>query len=353
MIEQNLNAISKTPKINREELRRYVHEPEMSVLIHPNKGAPYPRLVHDLSQLYFQLDIEQDPYVARLRSEDFGQYHEIRVTRKTYCQDQLKRFVRMADEVHNELGPWTSELYVCLCIQRLQAQRQAAVNILQDMNESERTYLTNLFASLQAPAIDIHLKMRDLVLSPKASQLIDLLAKEMCPGSAGIIFVKTRAAVKLLSVLLTTHPVTKHMLRVGTFVGTSNNYARASNISDLITSSDQKETLNDLRSGTKNLIIATSVCEEGIDIAACNIVLCFEAPPNLKSFIQRRGRARSIKSKYVIMFSEGQEKSLLEWKKLEEEMKKKYMDDMRQLEEIKRLEAEEDGYREFSVEATG
>ena len=105
MIKQNLNAISKTPKINREELRRYVYQPGTSVLIHPDEGAPYPRLVQDLSQLYFQLDIEQDPYVAHLRSEDFGKYHEVRVTRKTYCQDQLKRLVRMADEVHNDFGP--------------------------------------------------------------------------------------------------------------------------------------------------------------------------------------------------------------------------------------------------------
>ena len=52
----------------------------------------------------------------------------------------------------------------------------------------------------------------------------------------------------------------------------------------------QTETLDDLRSGAKNLIISTSICREGIDIGACNIVICFEKPPNLKSFIQRRGR---------------------------------------------------------------
>ena len=90
------------------------------------------------------------------------------------------------------------------------------------MNEGERIYPTNLFISLRPPAIDIHLKMQDLVLSPKACQLTDLLAKKMRPGSTEIVFVKTRAAVKLLSVLLTRHPVTKHILRVGAFVGTSN-----------------------------------------------------------------------------------------------------------------------------------
>ena len=259
----------------------------------------------------------------------------------------------MANEVNNELGQWTSELYICLCIHKFQAQRQSASSILEDMEEEEKNYISNLFASLPLPVIDIHLNLQDPDLSPKTRQLIGLLAKEMSPESAVIIFVKTRAAVKLLSVLLTTHSVTKNFLRIGTFVGTSNYQARASNVSDLINISDQKETLNDLRNGTKNLIIATSVCEEGIDIAACNLVICFEPPPNLKSFIQRRGRARSTKSKYVIMFSEGQQKALLEWDQLEADMKEKYMDDMRDIQEIERLEAQEDGHREFIIKSTG
>ena len=325
----------------------------MAVLVYPENEALRPDLLHKLSQLYSNLDIEQDPYVVSLRSEDVEKYYKVRLSRKTYCQDQMKRFVRMAIEVNTEFGPWTSELYICLCIYRFQAQRQAAFSIFEDMSEGEKVYLNNLFVSLSVPAIDIHLKLQDRRLSPKACQLIELLANEMSPGSAGIIFVKTRAAVKLLSVLLMTHSVLKDILRIGTFVGTSNNQARASNLSDLMNISDQKETLNDLRNGTKNLIIATSVCEEGIDITACNIVICFDQPPNLKSFIQRRGRARSKMSKFVVMFPPGQEKALLEWQSLEAEMKEKYMDDMRRLEGIERLEAAEDGYREFLVESTG
>ena len=352
MIEQNLSAISRTPKQNREELQRFVHGPEMAVVLHPEEQALPPLLLQELSQMYLKLDIEQDPYVVSLRSDDVEKYLKVRLSRKTYCQDQMRRLVRMATEVNNELGPWTSELYIGLCILRFQAQRRAALSILMDMDDVEQVYLNDLFASLSVPDIEMHLDSQDRGLSAKVSQLIRLLADEMSPGSAGIIFVKTRAAVKLLSVLLTTHPVLKDILRIGTFVGTSNNQARASNLSDLINVSDQNETLNDLRDGTKNLIIATSVCEEGIDITACNIVICFEQPPNLKSFIQRRGRARSKRSKFVVMFPKGQEKALLEWQELEAEMKKKYMDDMRHLEEIKRLEADEDGYREFVIEST-
>ena len=165
------------------------------------------------------------------------------------------------------------------------------------MNEGEKVYLNKLFVSLSVPAI-VHLRLQDRHLSLKARLHVELLAHEMSPGSAGIIFVKTRAAVKLLSVLLMTHPVLKDILRIGTCVGTSNKQARTSNLSDLINISNQKETLNNLRNRTKNLIIATSICEEGIGITACNIVICFEQPPNL-----REGEGQEAKSPNLLLCS--------------------------------------------------
>ncbi|KAL8855412.1 MAG: hypothetical protein Q9178_007950 [Gyalolechia marmorata] len=137
-IEQNLSAISKTPKQNREELQRFVHGPDMAVLVHPEEQALPPRLLKWFSQLYSNLDIEQDPYVASLRSEDVEKYFKVRLSRKTYCQDQMKRFFRIAIERNNELGSWTSDLHICLCILGFQAQRQAAFSILEHMNEGEK-----------------------------------------------------------------------------------------------------------------------------------------------------------------------------------------------------------------------
>lgn len=190
----------------------------MAVLVHVDEHIQPPRLLQDLSQLYSNLDIEQDPYVANLRDQHFEKYLQVRSSRKTYCQDQMKQLVRTATEVNHELGPWTSELYICLCIIKFRAQRQAACDILEDMNESEKVYLNSFFLSLPVPAVDLHLYSHDRGLSLKVRQLIGLLANEMSPGSAGIVFVKTRATVKLLSVLLTTHPMLRDVLRIGTFV---------------------------------------------------------------------------------------------------------------------------------------
>ena len=323
----------------------------MVIAIYPEYESGYSHLLQDLSRLHASLDIDEDPYIASLRDQDHERYFHVRRTRKTFCQDQMKRFIHMATNVNHELGPWMSDLYVILCIQRVQRRREAAITLLQNIEEAEKIYLSKQLNLLTLPSIEDHLRLPSFDLSPKLDQLLGILKKEMTPNAAGIVFVKTRASAKLLSVLLAVHPQTQN-LRIGTFVGTSNNQAHKSYISDLSDAREQRETLNDLRSGVKNLIITTSVCEEGIDIAVCNVVVCFESPPNLKSFIQRRGRARSITSKYIIMFSKGQEKLLVEWERLEIEMRQKYMDGMRDIEKIDRLEEQETGHREFRVEST-
>lgn len=101
-----------------------------------------------------------------------------------------------------------------------------------------------------------------------------------------------------------------------------------------------------------NLVIATSVLEEGIDVPACNLVVCFQKPYNLKSFVQRRGRARHRDSELVLLL-ESTDKAT-EWHQLEHAMRKIYEDEMRVLQEILLLEdTEEPGNRIFEVPSTG
>ena len=63
----------------------------------------------------------------------------------------------------------------------------------------------------------------------------------------------------------------------------------------------QDNILSKFRHGTINLIVSTSVVEEGMDIPKCNMVVRFDFPQNLRSYIQSKGRARAKTSKYVLL----------------------------------------------------
>lgn len=50
-----------------------------------------------------------------------------------------------------------------------------------------------------------------------------------------------------------------------------------------------------------NIIIATSILEEGLDVQSCNLVIRFDPSATVCSFIQSRGRARMQNSDYLLM----------------------------------------------------
>lgn len=50
-----------------------------------------------------------------------------------------------------------------------------------------------------------------------------------------------------------------------------------------------------------NLLIATKVGEEGLDIQTCCLVIRFDLPETVASFIQSRGRARMAQSEYAFL----------------------------------------------------
>ena len=79
VLENNLNAISKTPKLHRSELLRYVHMPRLVQLIH----RPYD-LDHTLASKalvalrieYDEYDLDKDPWIVKMRSETDSHYQQ-------------------------------------------------------------------------------------------------------------------------------------------------------------------------------------------------------------------------------------------------------------------------------------
>lgn len=61
------------------------------------------------------------------------------------------------------------------------------------------------------------------------------------------------------------------------------------------------QVLRKFRAHETNLLIATSIVEEGVDIPKCNLVVRFDLPTEYRSYVQSKGRARAPISNYVML----------------------------------------------------
>jgi ERCC4-related helicase len=363
-IEHNLHAIAKTPKRFRSELLEHVHQPELIRVVYSVETEQQHRspLFVALKNSFATYDMMQDPYVVELRKkhrqgqDQTQQLYNVLVKRDTYCWQQLKSLVTKSGAMLEELGLSATDWYLHQCMAQFEKAAQGSNQVF-DLSSDEKLHLLTILRKLP---FSEHMLMAQISLdhmSQKVTKLIELLITEASdnPNFTGLVFVEQRAWVATIAEILSVHPQTKDLLRVGTFIGTSKSSKRKGDVAGLAEPKNQQDTLDTFRAGKMNLILATSVLEEGIDVSKCHLVICFERPKNLKSFVQRRGRARMQKSKYIIFFPEvGGGRPMESWQALEEEMKRAYLDDQRQYRLAQEMELEEEeGERVFEVKATG
>ena len=86
--------------------------------------------------------------------------------------------------------------------------------------------------------------------------------------------------------------------------------------------SAQKRNLDAFRNGEANVLVATDIAQEGLDVAECNYVIRYEFVSNEIGTVQSRGRARA-KSGQLFLITE--EKSLNEKREYENRFKEESM----------------------------
>jgi dsRNA-specific ribonuclease len=363
-IEQTMDAICRTPKRHRAELLLQVKLPVLSevpfrALTIKEKHASNVPLTKSLGRVYANLKIGDDPYVIRLRRDKSERSQrkldKVYLNHKTPCSDELKTFHSTALKMWEELGVWAAEFYILDVLAKYDKVARGSEEYLEswDAGPAEKEYISKLLKQVDTTGTTNPLQRSEFDISNKFSKLIDIMLAQDPSVFRGIIFVQERAVVSVLARLLSVHPQTRNLFKIGTMVGTSTNEYRDGNIAEFVTLGSQGDALADFRAGKLNLLVATSVLEEGIDVPACNTVICFQKPANLKSFVQRRGRARQRDSKLIILH-EANDSKVTDWRQLEENMRQMYADDQRVLQELAILEEEEyhDG-RFFFVESTG
>ncbi len=147
---------------------------------------------------------------------------------------------------------------------------------------------------------------------PKMGKLIEILGDqiERHPESRIIVFANYRdTADRIAEVLRETG------FRVEKFIGQTNRDEDRG-----MSQRQQIETLTKFRSGEINILVSTSVGEEGLDIPVTDLVVFYEAVPSEIRAIQRKGRTgRGREGKIVVLITKGTRDEAYYWASLRKE----------------------------------
>jgi len=151
---------------------------------------------------------------------------------------------------------------------------------------------------------------------PKLKKLISILKKELKDSDSRIIiFTQFRDSVE---------NIFQHCMVEG--INAVKFFGQASRESEKgLTQKKQKEIIKAFKNGEYDVLISTSVAEEGIDIPAVDLVILYEPVPSEIRMIQRRGRTgRKNLGRMFILITKGTRDESYYWSSInkEKQMKK-------------------------------
>ena len=157
-------------------------------------------------------------------------------------------------------------------------------------------------------------------LHPKFRRTRILLAQTLGieDGERVIVFTESRDTAETLTEFLGEHFDTRRFVGQGDKEG-----------SDGMTQTEQKETLDAFRAGEFEVLVSTSVAEEGLDVPDVDLVLFYEPVPKGIRSIQRKGRTgRASDGRVVVLLAEDTRDEAFFWMskheedRMEEELRK-------------------------------
>ncbi|WP_181692745.1 DEAD/DEAH box helicase [Natronomonas sp. LN261] len=157
-------------------------------------------------------------------------------------------------------------------------------------------------------------------LHPKFRRTRILLAQTLGieDGERVIVFTESRDTAETLTEFLGEHFSTRRFVGQGDKDG-----------SDGMTQTEQKDTLDAFRSGEFEVLVSTSVAEEGLDVPDVDLVLFYEPVPKGIRSIQRKGRTgRASDGRVVVLLAEDTRDEAFFWisrneeKRMEKELRK-------------------------------
>ncbi|XP_024128513.1 probable ATP-dependent RNA helicase DHX58 [Oryzias melastigma] len=137
--------------------------------------------------------------------------------------------------------------------------------------------------------------------NPNMAKLESVLLQQFGPNvkSRGILFSKTRKSTHCLyDWILKSRALQRAGIKAAILTGAGNGIT-------YMTQNEQADTIRRFRQGDLNLLISTSVAEEGLDIPECNLVVRYGLLTNEIAQQQASGRARAVNSQYSVVARAG------------------------------------------------
>ncbi|CAL9692889.1 unnamed protein product [Knipowitschia caucasica] len=137
--------------------------------------------------------------------------------------------------------------------------------------------------------------------NPKMAKLETTLQNQFTAdkGSKGILFTKTRRGVNCLHEwILGNEFLQAAGIKAAKLTGAGSGKSH-------MTQKEQKDIIREFRTNHLNLIISTTVAEEGLDIPECNVVVRYGLLTNDIAQLQASGRARAQNSVYSVVAQRG------------------------------------------------
>jgi ERCC4-related helicase len=240
------------------------------------------RLIQDLKKLDFLLD----PHLTSAEKEKYlGLYQELNFPHLLDIFGSNKEIKQHTVFFQAINGIYLEHLHEILTTQDIRLFR-TYLNKLKNRAKEGNKRIIRLLNSKHIKGIQEILK--PIQKSPKIPKLYDILRNEFMedPNAKIIIFTQYREMGTYLEKELNqTHSIKGTIIKAKRFVG------QASREDDRgLNQKQQHEIIQQFSRCEYNILIATSVAEEGLDIPNVNAVVFYEAVPSEIRLIQRRGR---------------------------------------------------------------
>lgn len=154
--------------------------------------------------------------------------------------------------------------------------------------------------------LEVWLRRDDFISHPKISHLCDTVlnhfmdhsetsvaAPDVATGTRVIVFSEYRDSAEDIVKILNRH---RPLVRASVFVGQAN-----SQRSEGMNQKAQLETIEQFKTGDLNVLVATSIGEEGLDIGQVDLIICYDASASPIRMLQRMGRTGRKRAGNIVM----------------------------------------------------